>query len=117
MEEPGCLFAHGSFRRTGAVGLVLAQGGRLRRGPGPNPLPPSHRGLPSAQLARLHHGTVPAPTLRRLASAPLVRTRLRNDIAELGAPDKNKVRTHMLLPCRVIPGRSAAEGKGIHGAA
>src|SRR5918998_3865782 len=110
MEEPSCLFAHGSFRRTGAVGLALAQGGRLRRGPGPNPLPPSHRGLPSAQRARLHHGTVPAPTLRRLASAPLVRTRLGNDIAELGAAVKNKEGTCLLLH-RVIPGRSAAQGK------
>ena len=61
-EEPGCLFAHGSFRRT--------------------PQPQAPAGL-LGQACEACRRTVPAPTLRRLASAPLVRTKLHNDIAEL----------------------------------
>ena len=114
-EEPGCLFAHGSFRQTGATGLALAQGGHAG-GLGPNPLPAPRQGLLSQEPAcQLRHRTVPAPTLRRLASAPLGRNKLHNDIAQLAAKVKNKDGT-LHSHSTVIPGRSAAEGKGIHGA-
>ena len=110
-EEPDCLFAHGSFRQTGATGLALAQGGHAG-GLGPNPLPAPRQGLPSQEPAcQLRHRTVPAPTLRRLASAPLVRTKLSNDIAELTAKVKNKDGTRLRTRC-VIPGRSDSAGEG-----
>jgi hypothetical protein len=52
-EEPGCLFARGTFRR-----FDLA----ARR----------HQGPPANRRARPAAGPLPAPHLRRLASAPLV---------------------------------------------
>ena len=114
-EEPDCLFAHGSFRQTGATGLALAQGGHAG-GLGPNPLPAPRQGLLSQEPAcQLRHRTVPAPTLRRLASAPLGRNKLGNDIAQLAAKVKNK-RGTLLLPAVSFPAEAAAQGKGIHGA-
>jgi hypothetical protein len=86
------------FRRTGATGAALAQGGHNRGGPVPNPRPAPRQGLLSMQLARPHHRTVPAPTLRRLASAPLVRIRLGNDIAKVRRIVKNKNRTNIHYP-------------------
>ncbi len=115
-EEPDCLFAHGSFRQTGATGLALAQGGHAG-GLGPNPLPAPRQGLLSQEPAcQLRHRTVPAPTLRRLASAPLVRNKLSNDIAQLAAKVKNKEGTRLRTSC-VFPGRrwrKPSQGKGIH---
>ncbi|MBO1907438.1 hypothetical protein J4G37_21295 [Microvirga sp. 3-52] len=73
MEEPGCLFAHGFFRRTGEAGSVdRRRRGRLRDG-GLRPIPttrPGILGLLSCGLARPAHRTGPAPTLRRLERAP-----------------------------------------------
>ena len=78
MEEPGGRFAHGFFRRTGDAGSVTARGGDRKVSGGLDPIPiqrhtawASRRHAPATDM----HGTVPAPTLRRLASAPLVRSR------------------------------------------
>ena len=67
------LIAHGFFRRTGEAGSDnrLRRAPSARRGPATDPdYQPSNLGLLSMPLARPHHRTVSAPTLRRLASAP-----------------------------------------------
>ena len=75
----GSRFAHGFFRRTGGAGSVTARGGDRKVSGGLDPIPSQRHlslGLPSTGAATDMHGTVPAPTLRRLASAPLVRSQL-----------------------------------------
>ena len=54
---------------------------------------------------------MPAPTLRRLASAPLGRTKLSNDIAQLAAKVKNKDGT-LLLPAVSFPEGRDSAGEG-----
>ena len=86
MEEPECLFAHGLFRRTGEAGPATASGGvRLLDG-GLRPIPTTspQPGPPVDRRARPCHETVSAPTLRRLASAPLDRNRSEETISFLG---------------------------------
>jgi hypothetical protein len=73
-----------------AAGVIRLLDGGLR----PIPTTRPHPGPPITRTCvRRVHGTVPAPTLRRLASAPLSEAGLRNDIAQLTAAVKNKVRT------------------------
>src|SRR5215217_1108685 len=73
-----------------AAGVVRLLDGGLR----PIPTTRPHPGPPITRTCvRRVHGTVPAPTLRRLASAPLSEAGLCNDIAQLAAAVKNKVRT------------------------
>jgi hypothetical protein len=73
MEEPECLFAHGFFRRTGEAGSVdrRRRDPSARRGPATDPDDPPTSWASRRQGCEPCHGTVPAPTLRRLASAPL----------------------------------------------
>ena len=77
MEEPGGRFAHGFFRRTGGAGSVTARGGDRKVSGGLDPIPSQRHAAWASrrQVCETCHGTVPAPTLRRLASAPLVRSR------------------------------------------
>ncbi|ANY79735.1 hypothetical protein BB934_17125 [Microvirga ossetica] len=96
MEEPGGRFAHGFFRRTGGAGSATARGGNRKVSGGLDPIPiQRHTAWASRrQGCETCHGTVPAPTLRRLASAPLVQEQiLGKGIAEVAIPVKNKVRT------------------------
>jgi hypothetical protein len=110
MEEPECLFAHGFFRRTGEAGSVdrRRRDPSARRGPATDPDDPPTSWASRRQGCEPCHGTVPAPTLRRLASAPLSEAGLRNDIAQLTAAVKNKVRTlsltHLPRHPRACPG-------------
>jgi hypothetical protein len=95
MEEPECLFAHGFFRRTGEASSVnrRRRGPSARRGPATDPDYPPTSWASRRQGCEPCHGTVPASTLRRLASAPLSEADLCNDIAQLTPAVKNKVRT------------------------
>jgi hypothetical protein len=108
-----------------AAGVIRLLDGGLR----PIPTTRPHPGPPITRTCvRRVHGTVPAPTLRRLASAPLSGPGLCNDIAKVGQAVKNKVRTLSLthLPRhgrdgkrartrkgsgRVIPGRASARAR------
>ena len=95
MEEPECLFAHGFFRRTGEASSVnrRRRGPSARRGPATDPDYPPPSWASRRQGCEPCHGTVPASTLRRLASAPLSEADLCNDIAQVKHRAKNKVRT------------------------
>jgi hypothetical protein len=84
-----------------AAGVIRLLDGGLR----PIPTTRPHPGPPITRTCvRRVHGTVPAPTLRRLASAPLSGPGLCNDIAKVGQAVKNKVRTLSLTHPPVIPG-------------
>src|SRR5918995_2988089 len=95
-EEPECLFAHGFLRRSSGASPVTVPGGvRLLDG-GLEPIPTTGTKAWAPRQTRLR-GEPAGPCLPPHCDAsrarPSIEAGLTNDIAELGLPVKNKVRT------------------------